>query len=553
MSAKARKPKYLLLRQGRYWARVTVPKELRPIVGRNELREPLGPDLKAAERRLHSSVARMLATLDRARRELRPSSPATPFASAARRYDQTPEELAREFYRFEVDLDEQQRNFTFDSGEALLSDAEPILFRSGHKAVLQRVASGRASLPETREVIGWAVEHFRAQGKTSVEPGSEEWTALCRLLAAAQLEAVKRAEERDISGVAGEPEHPLFKPGGAGADSRIGLAEVVAGYFAELQTAGKGKKAQLRWRPVFTRLEEFLGHDKVQRITRKDLLRWKDELLQRFSPKTVKDTYLAAVGAVFQWAVDNGRMAENPAAGIKVRASAVKRERERGFTELEAQAVLRAAMNYTPARYAGKHTREFAGTTAAKRWTPFLAAYTGARISELTQLRKTDVREEQGIKYLRLTPAAGSIKSGWYRDVPIHPHLVELGFLEFVEGCGDGPLFYHERESTAQTSPAEMVSSRVCKWVRSLGVIGDVQPNHGWRHRLKTQGTELGISARILDAIQGHAARTAGEQYGDITLKAKDAAIRQFPRLPVADSEKKVDAVGLKMGVSVTI
>lgn len=531
---------------------MTVPKELRPLIGRNELREALGPDLKVAERRLHASVARMLAALDRARRELRPSAPVARPGSATHRSDLSPEELAKEFYQFEVDLDEQQRNFTFDDGQPLLSDTSPALFRSAHRVALQRVASGRASLSETREIIGWAVEHYRMQGKTSVEEGSEEWTAVCRLLASAKLEATNRAEERDSTGVAKEPEHPLFKAGGSTTDSRTKLADVIAGYFTELKAAGKGKKAQLRWRPVFRRLEEFLGHDKVQRITRKDLLRWKDDLLKQFSPKTVKDTYLAAAGAVFQWAVDNGQMAENPAAGIKVRASAVKREREQGFTDAEALAVLRAASSYSAAKYAGRH-RELPGTTAAKRWTPFLAAYTGARISELTQLRKSDVRDEQGIKYMRLTPAAGSVKSGHYRDVPIHPHLVKLGFLDFVEGSCDGPLFYRERETTAKSSPAEIVSGRVCRWVRGLGVIGDVQPNHGWRHRLKTLGTELGISPRVLDAIQGHAARTAGEQYGEVTLKAKDAAIRRFPTLAVSCSDKNFDTVELNMEASATI
>lgn len=44
--------------------------------------------------------------------------------------------------------------------------------------------------------------------------------------------------------------------------------------------------------------------------------------------------------------------------------------------------------------------------TAAKRWTPLLAAYTGARIGELVQLRAEDVRHEAGIDYIRITPEA---------------------------------------------------------------------------------------------------------------------------------------------------
>jgi hypothetical protein len=36
---------------------------------------------------------------------------------------------------------------------------------------------------------------------------------------------------------------------------------------------------------------------------------------------------------------------------------------------------------------------------------------------------------------------------------------------------------------------------------------------------------EVGISTRVLDAIQGHAARTAGDSYGDVTVKAMAMAM----------------------------
>lgn len=54
-----------------------------------------------------------------------------------------------------------------------------------------------------------------------------------------------------------------------------------------------------------------------------------------------------------------------------------------------------------------------------------LCAYTEVRIAEVTQLRKEDVCERDGIAYLRLTLEASNVKNGQYRDVPIHPHLLE--------------------------------------------------------------------------------------------------------------------------------
>ena len=70
--------------------------------------------------------------------------------------------------------------------------------------------------------------------------------------------------------------------------------------------------------------------------------------------------------------------------------------RERGYTDAEAQKVLKASRSYEPATYKGGKVRDHPNTTAAKRWVPILCAFTGARVSEVTQLRKQDLRQEGG-------------------------------------------------------------------------------------------------------------------------------------------------------------
>ncbi len=44
---------------------------------------------------------------------------------------------------------------------------------------------------------------------------------------------------------------------------------------------------------------------------------------------------------------------------------------------------------------------------------------------------------------------------------------------------------------------------------------------------------EAGIDHRILDTIQGHAAKTQGETYGNVSLKTMAAAIAKLPRYEV--------------------
>ena len=394
--------------------------------------------------------------------------------------------------------------------------------------VLRRVVSGAASDDEMDAAVGVWVELFQERGYVDAPPKSQRWRELARLFASVHLEALARSIERDRGDYGGKATFPLLAepaPPDAIADA-VPLRELFNGYIAELKLSGKGRGAEQRWRPVFDDLISFLGHDDASRVTRDDLRRWSDALRSRLAPRTVKNVYLASTKAVLTWAVDNGRIASNPVIGIKVRVAKAPRGREKGFIAEEACAVLRAAQNYQPSASTNPATRESEQMTLAKRWIPWLSAFTGARVAELAQLRKEDVRQDGEIHYVRITPDAGPVKTRQYRDVPLHPQLIELGFLRMVEGASPGPLFY--RAGTQRG--AKTIAERVSTWVRGLGVIGkEVAPSYGWRHRMKTIGRELGVDARVLDAIQGHAPRTAGEHYGDVTLVAKAAVISQFP------------------------
>jgi integrase len=61
--------------------------------------------------------------------------------------------------------------------------------------------------------------------------------------------------------------------------------------------------------------------------------------------------------------------------------------RDRDFTEAEASKILAAAL----APHGGRLSAEHA---AARRWVPWMCAYSGARVGEITQLRHKDVLEK---------------------------------------------------------------------------------------------------------------------------------------------------------------
>jgi hypothetical protein len=67
-------------------------------------------------------------------------------------------------------------------------------------------------------------------------------------------------------------------------------------------------------------------------------------------------------------------------------------------------------------------------------WLPLLGLFHGNRLEEFAQLRREDVRQEAGVPYIRISDEDGrQLKNEQSRrDVPLHPELIRLGFLDYV-------------------------------------------------------------------------------------------------------------------------
>lgn len=277
----------------------------------------------------------------------------------------------------------------------------------------------------------------------------------------------------------------------------------------------------------FEKLIVFLEHDDARRVTKRDIVRWQDHrLAQKISAKTINDSDIASFSSVFAWGADRGWLDTNPAEGATIKAKRKKAKlRDEFFTREEAAKILQHAASVTGSK------RENPKTTAAKRWVPWLCAYSGARVAEMIQLRKQDVREDPEHGWIiRLTPEAGSIKNNKFCDVPMHEHLAASGFIDFVNGAKAGHLFCDPSKDGTITGPAGGVYSRIRDMVREVVKDTNVQPNHAWRYTFKSYGLEAGIEALTLDAISNHSPRTQGEMYTKVTLKTRAAAMAKFPR-----------------------
>jgi integrase len=390
--------------------------------------------------------------------------------------------------------------------------------------------------------VKWQAEALCEQHNWSLEKADDNWWGLLDLVTRAQIEA-SEIQIRSLEGQPAKVRDAAFAPDQFLRDAKdeeegkvlLGTPVSILGLFESYVAERKPEPATVKsYRPKVEMFKSFLGHDDARRITKRDVAVWKDQLLEMggaagkpLNPKTVRATYLSSVKRSLRHGVENGLLSENVAEGVSV-AGRKRRPRTRpaGFTNEEARLILRATLE--------KHRSSLSETRRlARRWLPWLCAYTGARVDEMSQLRGEDVAVIDGIWTLNITPEAGGTKDGNSRIVAMHPHVIQQGFPAVAKGV-EGPIFYDpslSKGGSAANRQSQKVGQHIAEWVRKeIGVTDRrVQPNHGWRHRFKTVARECRMIPETRDYIQGHVPRNEGEGYGDTSPKTTFAEIKLLP------------------------
>ncbi|KAF5059763.1 Phage integrase family protein [anaerobic digester metagenome] len=281
--------------------------------------------------------------------------------------------------------------------------------------------------------------------------------------------------------------------------------------------------------------------------------------IKLLNSKTINDKYLGALKAILAHAVDNGFIDDNPANQIRVTHNADKHGDDEPatlpYTEEELN-VLFSSSFFVPGqecKFKKRLMRDYgADAVLDYRWLPIVALFTGARLEEIGQLDVADVMEEDGVKFLFIhadqsTERRLKNKSS-RRKVPIHPRLVELGFLEFVElrqKQGAVKLFSTLKEMKGRPDKRTDTFS---KWwsrytkkigVKPLGEAGEQKTFHSFRHTSKRALRNAGVDPSLTDAIHGHTNKSISAHYG----RDKDGMGYALPVLLEAISKARMDEI----------
>lgn len=510
----AAKIKHLLNRDGRYFARLVIPKDLRQFLeNKTELREPLGADRRGAISRLHTAVATLQAKIAIAERR---AQIANGEAITPGRYPLSVEQIALRHYNGRIAFDTELRNLDNRHAMGFVDDRLVELLRAG--------IAGSLDDDTLETLVGNLIERFRRLGNTTVTKGSTEWRTLARAMCVSELEALARVAERDEGDFTGKPESSMLVEA---IDADPVLSDVAEGEFNALtfeavikekeRVTGMGLGGNVKssstlekYRQTVYDFEKYRRSKKIATVTLEEGEGWRNEMLSagKLSRKTIRDK-LAAIRAIMTWGQEQSRGKLFPV---------TPKGTPFDFLELPvAEAKDSAARTYTLAQ--ARRVLEAARLETARpnfRWIPWLLAHSGMRVGEALQLQKADIFELEGDWFIHIRVGEGrTTKTNKGRKVPVHQSLIAEGFIEFVKGRPSGKLF-----------PGTFQDQRIREWIKEealKGIENAPPPNHGFRH-LFEDALFGDVNEKAALYLTGRSSGSSADDYGGSDLKLLELA-----------------------------
>jgi integrase len=167
--------------------------------------------------------------------------------------------------------------------------------------------------------------------------------------------------------------------------------------------------------------------------------------------------------------------------------------------------------------------RPIRGRGETAKFVPLLALLSGARRGEVLQLFVKDIfaDPDTGILCIRFNETEDkSLKtSSSYRTTPVHPVLVNLGLLEFVQrrlsAVGrDGSLWPGFEDRTKLATRMNRWGEWFSAYLSEHAVDHPEKQFHSFRGTFKRFARDANVDDLIIDRLVGHAHASVGSKYG---------------------------------------
>lgn len=300
----------------------------------------------------------------------------------------------------------------------------------------------------------------------------------------------------------------------------IPLSQLIEKYTIERKQTWKDSTAQ-EYPGILSEFLEITGDIDSAALTKAHLVHYKDTLLKlpagrgrkaQFKGKSIKEIlemgyantvtaqtankHLLVIAGLLNWATGSGYCASNFAKGLQIRLPKGNPRDARSIWTKEDLKILFAEDTYPLSGQAHMF------------WLPILGLLTGARIDELSQLSPDDIRITDGIWCLHIDDTNGKrIKTPFSkRVVPLHPFLVDTLYLhEYarkIKDTGESRIF---PELFQYRSDCRKIASKnFSKFIRRKLKITDTRLSfHSFRHTVKQYLVNAGVEKMMRNDLMG--------------------------------------------------
>ncbi|MGM8228710.1 tyrosine-type recombinase/integrase [Cellvibrio sp. ARAG 10.3] len=239
---------------------------------------------------------------------------------------------------------------------------------------------------------------------------------------------------------------------------------------------------------------------KCQLLPRRNLGMYKDKSIAELAAMDIPEEHRVAARTVanfkkqlqriFVFAKEMEYVTESPASNVKLDLN-LKRARG-NFSVNQMVVLLHGAQG-------DKHEW--------RKWIVLIGAYTGARLGEIVDLVKQNVRRDDDSQVLYFHIPDGKTANA-IRNIPVHSKLVELGLLQYLESLTSQRLFPDKVKS--RTITGWFPSFRDKLGVPSTNDFGESLTFHSIRHSFITSMRATGATTIQVQQLVGHESTEGG-------------------------------------------
>jgi len=303
------------------------------------------------------------------------------------------------------------------------------------------------------------------------------------------------------------------------------ISEVIQNYMKEKEIKKSWTiKTKIENESIFKIFTEIVGDKKIGQLDREDFINFAEILgalpaninkkkeykgksianiieivkknpVQPISIRT-RNKYCERISSLMDWAEKQCYVNRNFAKGLSVKEDNENDKRD----PYSADDIVR--LLNTPI-----YTKRIPVNKPERFWIPLIALFMGLRIDEICQLYVEDIIESDGIWCIDINDNNDKkLKtSSSKRKIPIHPSLIKIGFMEYVEKMANAKAL---RLWLNLKKDRDGYSHYFGKWFQRFNRKNITQDPrkvfHSFRHAFSDNLKQQGIETKIIDALLWH-------------------------------------------------